>query len=103
MSNDATAPCRSCCRSDGSFIMTNLHGRCPECHGTRRVPLCVPPEGTDDFTMHRLSREVGDGSKRQEFDALWTGGLWQTKGMQQLSPRKAAMATWEWVRNDPNV
>ena len=57
---------------------------------------CVPPEGTEDFTMHWLSREIGDGSERKSFEALWTGGLWQTKGIQPLSPRKAAYATWRY-------
>jgi hypothetical protein len=59
---------------------------------------CAPPEGTDDFTLHVLSREVGDGSQRGEFEALWTGGLWATEGMQPLSPRKAAWATWAYER-----
>lgn len=62
---------------------------------------CKPPDGTDDFTLHVLSREVGDGSQCQEFDALWTGGLWETRGLQRLSPRKAAYATWQYVRHIP--
>jgi hypothetical protein len=64
---------------------------------------CTPPDGTDDFTMHWLSREVGDGSRRQEFEALWTGGMWQTKGINPLSPRKAGFATWRWLRQNPDV
>jgi hypothetical protein len=60
------------------------------------VPECRPPEGTDDFTMHWLSREVGDGSHRERFEALWTGGMWETKGIWPLSPRKAAWATWQY-------
>jgi hypothetical protein len=59
-------------------------------------PKCSPPEGTDDFTMHWLSREVGDGSSREKFKALWTGGMWDTKGIRPLSPRKAAWATWRY-------
>ena len=61
-------------------------------------PPCLPPDGTDDFTLHWVSREVGDGSMRQMFQALWTGGLWQTKGINALSPRKAAYATWKYER-----
>lgn len=49
------------------------------------APECLPPEGTDDFTMHWLSREIGDGSCRENFQALWTGGMWDTKGI-CLSP-----------------
>jgi hypothetical protein len=59
---------------------------------------CAPPDGTDDFTLHWISAEVGDGSQRQEFEALWTGGLWETNRIQPLSPRKAAYATWQYVR-----
>jgi hypothetical protein len=66
-------------------------------------PACLPPDGTDDFTLHWLSAEVGDGSTREEFEALWTGGLWQTKGMADLSPRKAAWATWQYERAIPDV
>ena len=62
---------------------------------------CTPPEGTDDFTLHVLSREVGDGSRRQEFEAHWTGGMWETRGIHWLSPRKAAYATWTYVRPVP--
>lgn len=57
---------------------------------------CRPPDGTEDFTMHWLSREVGDGSKRESFEAIWSGGMWQTKGTHALSPRKAAWATWQY-------
>ncbi len=57
---------------------------------------CRPPDGTEDFSIHWLSREVGDGSKRQPFEALWTGSAWQTKGTHALSPRKAAWATWRY-------
>lgn len=67
------------------------------------ITECLPPEGTEDFTMHFMSREVGDGSKRKEFEALWTGGMWQTKGIHPLSPRKAAYATWRWERQNHEV
>jgi hypothetical protein len=30
---------------------------------TNETTECAPPDGTDDFTMHYLSREVGDGSR----------------------------------------
>ena len=65
-------------------------------HGTE--PVCLPPDGTDDFTMHWLSSEVGDGSTREEFAALWTKGMWLAKDINMLSPRKAAYATWEYVK-----
>lgn len=62
---------------------------------------CWPPSGVGDSTMHWLSREVADGSERKEFEARWTGGMWQTKGMHNLSPRKAAWATWRYERASP--
>lgn len=65
---------------------------------TTTEELCLPPEGLRDFTMHILSQEVGDGTSRQSFDALWTGGLWETNFTQKLSPRKAAWATWKYER-----
>ena len=68
-----------------------------------QTPECLPPDGIEDFTMHTLSREVGDGTKRELFEALWTGGLWQAKGIHQISPRKAAWATWKYERAVPDV
>lgn len=93
-----TALCLICHRPDGSLIMTTLVGRCPQCGGEGIVPVCIPPDGTDDFTMHWLSCEVGDGSQRRNFQALWIGGMWKTKTVCPLSPRKAAYTTWEYVR-----
>jgi hypothetical protein len=59
---------------------------------------CNPPEGTEDGTLHVMSREVGDGSTRQEFLAVWSEGSWSSHGLCDLSPRKAAYATWLYVR-----
>lgn len=62
---------------------------------------CWPPAGTAHGTEHILSAEVGDGSTREEFIATWDRGLWHTKGVLGLSPRKAAWATWQYVRPTP--
>jgi hypothetical protein len=65
--------------------------------------LCLPPDGTADGTRHVLSTEVGDGTKRQEFEAVWISGLWKVDGIHGLSPRKAAWASWEYVRSVADV
>lgn len=66
---------------------------------TDTAPECLPPKGTDDYTVHTLSREVGDGKTRETFNALWDGNRWDAQGIGKLSPRKAAWAGWEYVHD----
>lgn len=58
-----------------------------------------PPEGSTPDTKHILSAEGNLlTDPRIEFDAVWTGTMWVSKGCAAISPEKARRCGFEYVR-----